>query len=179
MEFLQPYSCSVGHGDLRKSISNACRLRSVLSLEVHAARASVHPAQPDRRSYTRDIPQPHPLSESVPHDLNSVPVAKLQLVRQRRVPQVLSRSCANARRWPIAPWSMHRARHQRVAFARPSAHASAPPLSTPPCHPDARGTVYTELSVSSMVYVGISYVIDERMNKTCPKEPSSRVLSKR
>ena len=36
-------------------------------------------------------------------------------------------SCANARasaRWPIAPWSMHRARHQRVAFARPSAHAS-------------------------------------------------------
>ena len=91
-------------------------------------------------------------------------------------------SCANARasaRWPIAPWSMHRARHQRVAFARPSAHASAPPLSTPPCHPDARGTVYTELSVSSMVYVGISYVIDERMNKTCPKEPSSRVLSKR
>ena len=71
MEFLQPYSCSVGHGDLRKSISNACRLRSVLSLEVHAARASVHPAQPDRRSYTRDIPQPHPLSESVPHDLNS------------------------------------------------------------------------------------------------------------
>ena len=68
---------------LRKS--NAC---SQIRLEVHAARASVHPAQPDRRSYTRDI------SLSVPSQFPSQN-SNASATTARRVPPPQS-SCSSS-----------------------------------------------------------------------------------
>ena len=118
------YSAAVGNANLRKSNAS-----SQIRLEVHAARASVHPACPDRQPYTHDIP----LSVAFQFPSQNSNASKNSVYLK------LSKSCAKARRWPTTPWSMHRAQHQRVAFAPPRAHASLPPPHTLSCCLDAHG----------------------------------------
>ena len=103
-----------GHGDLQEK-SNAC---SQIRLEVHAARASV--------PHGRTAGRTPAISRFVGSECTiSIPVAKLQRVRQRRVPQAqqVSRSCAQT----LGAGRQHRGActgrdHQRVTFARPSRH---------------------------------------------------------
>ena len=132
-----------GRSDLRKS--NAC---SQIRLEVHAARASVHPAQPDRRSYTRDI------SLSVPSQFPSQN-SNASATTARRVPPPQS-SCSSSA-GPGAAQTLGAGRQHREActgrdisasllLGRVHTHQHHHSPHTPPCHPDAHDVMWHMLT---------------------------------
>ena len=135
MSEIKRFSADLGHADLRKSNDSS---------QILDFRALVH------------APTPHP-STAAGQTRTGARTVHAPVLRTRSGVQSSKRSgCSrapvhrhlvlSAERGRAASTSMQRTQCQRAAFARPSAHASAPPLCTLSCHVDAHGVMWHMLT---------------------------------